>query len=516
MQNDPVRIGTMGRATGVLAATLLLAQLPAPAQAASASAAAGTTIVRGTAFPNPLTATLSFTGCSTLHGATPDTTGATIGRGPATPPTGARSLGFDLGGGNAVGALFMRPSMAATTTAELMVHAEAGATGVAYAGYQEPADAGTVRIWIGRAPVVAATTGWQRVDATKLAYTWTKRDLRTGAALQPGPTTAATVPTVIAARGGGDGAGLYSVGFGCDGRPFSLDTFRVGTAAGVSTYDLEGLATTTTIAGSHAVLAGDPTRLTGTVRDQSGTPVPDATLILEERTPSGAWQTVYRDTSGQQPTDPVVVPAGTAVDIAPERTATYRFRFADRPLAEGSASAPFVVTVTPRISARVVDRVVRGTVAPAVPGAVVTLWPRGRTTGSALARAEVARDGSYELAVPPEVGGDVVVRLSATPGLQPATSEPVRVEALLDPEPTTDASEPAQPADPPSSPSAPSAPSTPAEPATPARPDRPAEEPEQDGPSEEAKPEEPVEEPAETPPASEQPASTEPTGAATP
>lgn len=500
----------MGRAAGVLAATLLLAQLPAPAQAASsATAAPGAIVVRGTAFPDPLTATLSFTGCTTLHGVSGEVPQPYVGLGPDTPPTGARSLGFDLAGGNAAGALFMRPSMTGTSTAEVAVHSAAGASGVAYAGYQEPADGGTTRIWIGRASV-ATGAGWQRVDATRLSYVWTKRDLRTGAALLAGPATPTTVATFATAHGG-DGAGLYSLGFGCDGQPFSLDAFRVGSAGAVRTYDLEGLATTTTIGGSHAVLAGDATRLTSGVRDQSGAPVPGATAILERRaTPGGAWSTVLDDDDV-----PVVVAAGADAVVTPERTTTYRFRFVDRPLAEGSASAPFVVTVTPRLTARLAaGRVITGSVTPAVPGALVTLWPRGRTTGAALARAEVARDGSYELAVPPEAGGDLVVRLAATPGLQPATSDPVSVDALVDPEPS-ETPTPGEPA------------STPASsPASPGRPEgqqagEPAEEPEpeQDEPAQEPA-DQPAEQPAEEPqqeqdePAPDPagtPASTEPT-----
>lgn len=510
----------MGRATGVLAATLLLANLPAPAQAAPATAApgaTGATIVRGTAFPDPLTATLSFTGCQTLHGVSGEVPQPFIGRGPDTPPTGTRSLGFDLLGGNAAGALFMRPSMTGTTTAEVAVHSVAGASGVAYAGYQEPADGGTTRIWIGRASV-ATGAGWQRVDATRLSYTWTKRDLRTGVPLLAGPTTPATVAS-FATTHGGDGAGLYTLGFGCDGESFSLDTFRVGSAGAVRTYDLEGLATTTTIAGAHAVEATEETRLTSGVRDQSGAPVPGATTILEQRsTPGGAWSTVV-----DAHDVPVVVTAGTAAAVTPERTTTYRFRFVDRPLAEGSVSTPFVVTVTPKLTARFVpgERVVTGTIDPAVPGTLVTLWPSGRTTGTALARAEVRRDGSYELSVPPEAGGDLVVRLAATPGLQPATSDPVRVGALVDPGPETP------------TPSAPA--STPASsPASPGRPenesdDEPAGEQEQDL---EQPAHEPTEQPAEQPaeqsaedPQQEQdqpvpgpagtPASTEPTDAPT-
>lgn len=426
-----VRFRVWGAVASVATAALLAAQLPGPGTA-QAAAATTNVVVRGTAFPDPLTAQLSLAGCATMSAVSPESPQPRIGIGPGVAPSGQRSLGFDLAGGNAVGALFMRPSMAATTTADLQVHAEAGARGVAYAGYQAPADDGTVRVWVGRADVVATASGWQRVDATRLAYTWTKRDLKTGAQLLPGPAAALGVGAFMAGHGG-DGAGFYTLGFGCDGRPFSLDTFRVGTAGSVRSYDLEGLATTTTISGRHDVVAGDPVRLTGSVRDQSGARIPDGTLVLEQRSSPGApWETVFRD---DERLDPVVVDADGSdpvVELVPERTTSYRFRFADRPLAEGSASAPFQVNVTPVLSARATaEREVVGRIRPAVPGAVVTLWPAGSTSGGALARAEVDAEGRYELNVPREVGGDLVVRFGGAEGLEPATSDPVQVEALV-------------------------------------------------------------------------------------
>jgi hypothetical protein len=333
--------------SGVLAATLLVVPLPG-GESAEATGGSSTTVVRGTAFPEPLTAQLSFAGCASMLGLVAESPQPLVGTGTVAPPAGERSLGFDLVGGNAAGALFMRPSMAQTTTADVQVYAEGGARGVAYAAYQEPADAGSVRVWVGRADLVARTSGWQRVDATGLLYAWTKRDLQTGAQLAAGPAAVIGVPSFVAAHGG-DGSGFYSLGFGCDGRPFSLDEFRVGASGAVRTFDLEGLATTTTIAASRdAVTAGGTVRLTGSVRDQSGARVTDATLALEQRVGAGPWKPVFRDADAARPSDPVVVAAGAVdpqVEVTPAATTSYRFRFADRPLAEGSDSAAVTVTV---------------------------------------------------------------------------------------------------------------------------------------------------------------------------
>ena len=67
------------------------------------------------------------------------------------------------------------------------MNAAGRATGVAYAGYQEPADAGTSLLWLGRSELVTPGGAWQTVDATTRAYTWTKYDMTTPAAGRPGP-----------------------------------------------------------------------------------------------------------------------------------------------------------------------------------------------------------------------------------------------------------------------------------------------------------------------------------------
>ena len=151
-----------------------------------------TVVVRGTAFPDA-GAQLAYVGCSDLlapDAADPQVLQPYIGRGPGQAPAGARSLGYDLDGGTAIGSQHVVSSMIGTTTASLTVFAREGAQGVAVAGYQEPADAGTHLIWFGTAPLTAPAGAWHTVDATPLAYTWTKYDMSTRTPLlaqQAGP-----------------------------------------------------------------------------------------------------------------------------------------------------------------------------------------------------------------------------------------------------------------------------------------------------------------------------------------
>ncbi|WP_134741761.1 hypothetical protein [Nocardioides sp. 503] len=317
---------------GVLA-TLAAATVASVASVAPAHADS-TVTVRGTAFPDAR-AQLGFVGCGSLFARTAEPVQPRIGRAPGLAPAGQRSLGFDLAGGNAMGGLFSVASVTRTVTAGMTVHAPVGATGVAYAGYRSPADAGTSLAWFGRATVTAAAGIWQNVDATLLSYVWTQYDLATGRVVTPASTAPATTVRTFAAAHGGDGPGLFTVGFGCDGQPFSMDALRSGTAGDVTTYDVEGLATSTEMVGDRTTVeAGESVELHGVLNVEGGV-VPHATLLLEEL-PAGAqrWTTV------------AVVDADDAhVTVTPTTRTSYRWRFVDRPLAEASESLTYVVDV---------------------------------------------------------------------------------------------------------------------------------------------------------------------------
>jgi hypothetical protein len=322
----------MRRAVAACAGAAVAALLPiAPALADS------TVVVHGMAFPTGRAAQLSFVGCQNAYDRTDEALQPYIGIGPGQAPAGRRSLGYDLAGGNAIGSLHYVDSMAATTVAGMSVNAADGASGVAYAGYQEPADRGTGLVWFGRADLAAAPGGWQRVDAAALSYTWTKFDMLTqqrAGQQQTESQDAARIPAFLAEHGG-DGPGFFTIGFGCDGRAFNMDAWRIGSPGAVTTYDLEGLTTTTSISGPDgAIDLGDSVTLRGSVTDGSGTPVSGARLVLEAQGDNGGWA-IVDGVSGDDP----------ALAVAPESTTTYRWQFVDRPLAEGSVSAPFTVQV---------------------------------------------------------------------------------------------------------------------------------------------------------------------------
>jgi len=306
---------------------------------AAPSYADDTVTVSGTAFPDPARAALSLVGCADLYQRTDEPLLPTVGRGPGTAPAGTRSLGWDLAGGNAVGALFPTASVLGTTTASLAVDAAGRATGVAYAGYQEPADAGTTLLWLGRSELVTRGGAWQTFDAAARSYTWTKYDMTTRQPVVPATAAPATVPDFAAAHGG-DGPGLYSIGFGCDGAPFWMDRLQVGQPGAVTTYDVEALRTAVTITAVSGRGKDGPVTLEGRLRTDTGDPVPDATMVLERRVSDRAWEQVLV----------ADVDHGVARATVPgDERATYRWRFVDRPLAEASTSEPWLVDVLPPV-----------------------------------------------------------------------------------------------------------------------------------------------------------------------
>ncbi|WP_243056659.1 cell envelope integrity protein TolA [Nocardioides sp. SR21] len=292
-----------------------------------------TVVVHGTAFPSGRAAQLSFVGCENPYLRAPEQPQPYVGIGPEQAPAGTRSLGYDAAGGNAVGSVHYVDSMLKTTVAGMSVYAPDGASGVTYAGYQEPADWGTGKVWFGRAALTAPAGSWTRVDAAGLAFTWAKYDMLSQRRLDQ--TAPATKIAAFVKAHGGDGPGFFTIGFGCDGRAFNMDAWRIGGPAGVTTYDLEGLTTSTSISGPDgAIDAGQEVTLRGAVVDNTGAAIPGARLVLESQGPNGGWSLV----EGAGGADP-------ALTVAPEVTTTYRWRFVDRPLAEGSASAPFTVEV---------------------------------------------------------------------------------------------------------------------------------------------------------------------------
>src|SRR4051794_780564 len=192
-QSNNARMGVRVAALAAAAVTVFgVGGLAGPAYADS------TVTVQGTAFPDPAQAALSFVGCGDLYQRGNESLAPTIGPGPGVAPAGTRSLGWDLAGGDAVGAAFPVGSMASTATASMAVYAPARATGVAYAAYQAPADAETSLLWIGRAELVTPGGAWQNVDATTRAFTWAQFDMTTGRQVAVDPGGPATVADFLA------------------------------------------------------------------------------------------------------------------------------------------------------------------------------------------------------------------------------------------------------------------------------------------------------------------------------
>lgn len=385
-------------------------------------------VVRGLSFPADSATKLSIVGCEGVYDRKPEPIATYLSRGG---PAGTRSFKYDLAGGNAVGSQTSVRSMAATTTAGLTVYAPNGSAGVAYAGYQAPADWSTKRFWVGRADVTAAANGWQQIDATDLTYTWTQYDLGT---LKPVDHAdgAATVPAFLAAHGG-DGPGFYATGFGCDGQPFKIDSLRSGSAGAVTTYDLEGFTSTAGISGSASTItAGESVTLSGVVRDQWARTLPHGLVVLEEqKTGTDRFVPVEGAAASLDAGDPTVT-------VQPEANTVYRWSFAGTWSFDGSVSEPFSVDVATAVTAtteRVPDSgalVATGSVTPAKPGVSATLWRVVKDVQTVVGEAPIADDGSYRIEVPdaPRTFSRYVVTVPAASGNLAGTSALQTVQAL--------------------------------------------------------------------------------------
>ena len=385
-------------------------------------------VVRGLSFPADSATKLSIVGCEGVYDRRPEPIATYLSRGG---PAGTRSFKYDLAGGNAVGSQSSVRSMAATTTAGLTVYAPNGSAGVAYAGYQAPADWSTKRFWVGRAGVTVGANDWQQIDATDLTYTWTQYDLGT---LKPVAQAdgAATVPAFLAAHGG-DGPGFYATGFGCDGQPFKVDSLRSGSAGAVTTYDLEGFTSTAGISGSASTItAGESVTLSGVVRDQWARTLPHGLLVLEEqKTGTHRFVPVEGAAGSLDAGDPTVM-------VQPEDNTVYRWSFAGTWSFDGSVSEPFSVDVATAVTAnteRLPDSgalVATGSVTPAKPGVSATLWRVVKGAQTVVGEAPIADDGSYRIEVPdaPRTFSRYVVTVPAVSGNLAGTSALQTVQAL--------------------------------------------------------------------------------------
>ena len=223
------------------------------------------------------------------------------------------------------------------------VASTSGTQGVSYVMSITPSSPpGTA--WSGRAPLTAPSGSWTQVSTAALSYDWTLVDLGTLAPVSPGGPAATATPADFAAEHG-DGAGFAVTGFGCDGHSFNLDAVH----SGASTFDFEGisLATTASVdatgpgnAGDSVTLTGkegDHVTLTGRVSDTGGRVTGDP-LILESRTPGGAWSPVGAAVMAD--------PSGTSrVEVPVTETTEFRWHRPESQYADEGWSDPVTVTV---------------------------------------------------------------------------------------------------------------------------------------------------------------------------
>jgi hypothetical protein len=315
----------MRRAVLVAAITAALCLPSSPASADE------TITVPGLAFPSSDTY-LTYFGCADLFNRPAAAPALKIDQLEAT-PTGVRGFGLMMpGAGTASGPVSLVDSVAATTVAGFSARADAGSTGVAYVWYVAPGiEEG--QVWAGRTDL-AVGPQWQYVDAAAATYTWTLYDAASGKQVRPGGSNTITGFTAE----NGDGPGYLLSGLGCDGGEFVIDALRFGSPGNVTTYDLEGITVTTSIAASTtSVRSGRPATLTGASVDIAGVPV-GAPLVLQARTAG----TMFRPVGA-----PVAAAPGGAVSVKvkPTKTTTYRWSMPATGYADGGFSAPVTVRV---------------------------------------------------------------------------------------------------------------------------------------------------------------------------
>jgi hypothetical protein len=415
-----------------------------------------TVVVRGLAFPEGRAMRLGLVGCDNVYERVAEAPQAMIGAGPGSAPAGERVLGYDLVGGNALGPLSYVSSVALTQSAGLTAYAEQGTTGVVWAGYQEPADRHTGRVWFGRAEVVVPPGQWTRIEATDLTYSWSKWDMYAQAPVADGvdggadeaaeePVPDGTLADMVL-RHRGDGAGFVMTGLGCDGNEFAIDALRLHTAGTATTYDIEGLATSVTMPPPpvRRAEAGQPVELRGTLVDSTGAPLSGVTMRLESRAVSATGWKV------DQVVD--VVDGAAVARVHPEQATSYRWRFVDRPMAEGSVSAAVTIEAGE----------------PGEPGESGT--PSPDPTGSASPAPSPSPGQGAAPSTGPQPTKSAGPTKSPTSAAPSATAEPTKTpEPTKVPEPT-ETSEPTKSAAPSGSPSASADPSTTASPGASATP----------------------------------------------
>ncbi|GAA5121645.1 hypothetical protein GCM10023339_38760 [Alloalcanivorax gelatiniphagus] len=272
---------------------------------------------------------LTYVGCESLFGAAAAPQ-SRINLGPYAAPMGRRSLGLVPAGPGSASGPYARFGSLAGLDASLSVAATGGSRGVSWVmAVTGSSPVGTA--WRGRAAVSVPAGSWSAVSAADLAYDWTLVDLGSGS---PVKDVGTGTPAQFAAEQG-DGVGFVVTGFGCDGKAFNLDAVR----ASGSTFDFEGVQLTTSLsAGRQQVAPGGEVELTGRVTDASGRVTGDP-LVLESRTPGGAWSAAGRPVLADRD--------GIARVVVPvSETTEFRWHRVEGQYADEGRSQSVTVTVT--------------------------------------------------------------------------------------------------------------------------------------------------------------------------
>jgi hypothetical protein len=375
---------------------LALAMVPPPLASAGTSKADATRVVRGlNALPSNLSFGLFGRSCTNPGQPAPAGFGRLIVRkGPSPVPAGRRTWGFvSSGAGGAIGPFRAVPAMADLTTARLQVYADqGGADAIGYADVFAD-DSATTSWWGVTTDTLHVSAGaWATVDTVASTYQWQEF----GSGGPTGSTFSGTVSEMVD-HVGSDHGGLVGIGVGCgSGDSFHVDAAQFGSSGDVTTYDLEGPRTHTTIRASGSVVrAGGRVTLRGVTSETGGITLPRALLTLQARRfDQSSWKDVGTDTATF---DTSLSPA--QIRKRPLVRTAYRWVFRENQAYDGSRSGAFTVRVRTAVTARPADTMVKkgdtikitGRVTPAKPGEAVTLSKGGTKVGSAVVR----RTGTY-------------------------------------------------------------------------------------------------------------------------
>jgi hypothetical protein len=252
----------------------------------------------------------------------------------------------------------------------------------------------TTHRWVGVSEPVSipAASGYQTVSGLGRTFDWTKYNGATPVGSAPSQTLDAFLE-----GHGGDREGQLIMTFGCNGVGFDTDRWRIGDVSNVTSFDLEGVASSvmtrvsvTRVVYQGAVKMSTALRLAGELS-------PGGTVALQARQPDGSFSTVGSATTNAQ--------GAASLVVRPTRTTTYRWSFAGTDTIDPSVSVPITVRVAPILTATPSTRriprggalVVSGKVTPVLGGTTVTLWRYSGVGPVRLATAKVKANGTYRV-----------------------------------------------------------------------------------------------------------------------